>query len=167
MGYQDDIRSSVISHSLEEISRYTYSFITLAVAAIGYSVSLSIDLAVSWSLLPLFLAVFLWGISLIYAFLSMENKFKMFTALNAMMQAKDDIDIAANLVIEDALEKKKNKERLLLLAVMIDSKKKELNKASDETERLTVRNKNFFLLGILAFIIWWVIKLVNNTAVIS
>ena len=68
----EELQKEIQKQHREKISKYTYYQIALAVAAIGFSINLAINLKLNYTQIPLGLAVICWAISIIFGFRFIE-----------------------------------------------------------------------------------------------
>lgn len=163
MNTKSDFLNNISSHSLEEISRHDYMLVTLSVAAIGYTINLTMGLPVNLQLVPSLVAVAFWGVSIIYSVLAMNSKFETFNTIIKSSFLKETTESIKALKTDSSEE---GERKLITISSLEQSVKKQnaiFNKELKSYERKVKLSKFFFVFAIISFVVWWVLKLIENT----
>ena len=139
--YIRDLQNNVIN----EYSKYMYYMVALAVAAIAYSVHLSLDLKFEYRQIPLGLAVAFWGFS-VYCGLGYINS----TIVSMKEHARKLEYLGSN--IPQTIDQN----HLQTLQGFMTASQNKSNKMYRWNER-------WFYLGLFLFLIWWVWKIYSNS----
>lgn len=133
---ENNIDSLVVTFRTSRL-QFIYYFLTLAVACIGFSVSLTTDLSYSWSLMPLGLAIILWG----YSFAGGLNE------IFNLEQVTEN-----NRLLLEAIRDDKPTDKLLI----------DIDIATKNIPRFHKAQMISFLLGVLLFLCWALLKMYQS-----
>jgi len=146
--YFEDAQKELIKQYRDAHSKYVHYQLVLCVAAIGYSVSLSLGLKLVAYQIPLGLAVGFWAISIIYGFSALANE------LLLIKTNHEHFNIILNTTPKTLTEKEQfegnNKYR------------ERLEDLSQKTPKFKRNQEMAFYTGIVCFIVWCVLKMSLN-----
>jgi len=142
--------SNHIRYAKESQLKFAYFFIGLSVASIGYSINQTLDKKLIWMQLPLWIAIFLFFLSIVFGFSYIRILLASMNIDIKNIQDYNEIEADFELTNDEKYDKQ--------LKIYYSSKK--------SSEEMTKRNKvNYqkqklaFLGAIVSFVIWRIIEM--------
>ncbi len=130
----------------QESSKYTYFLITIAVAAIGFSVQKTIDEPLLLTQIPLGIAVLAWACSVFSGFIYLQRGQDILFTNNAYFEAlKGNLSDVGN---NPAMKK-----------VVANTLMNILEKKSERASKIYNWQFWLFLLGIILFVVWHLVEM--------
>lgn len=164
LAFREELTDGLMPQVTQEVSNYVSTFIALAVAAIGFSINLSLDLKMNILQAPLIIAVVCWGISLVVAFFAIQQKFVMFTHVLELMDFSRKISSRLNREYDTEEKKQQSLKEVKDLWEKSKPEAASLEIAIQKLESLVEYNRYAFIAGVIFFVGWWILKLINNTS---